>query len=634
MSQNQRMELEFDPLGKHEFGGVEVRCNGTGNWKCLCGVAFALILAIGGCGGGSSGGVTKPPPPPTITLTGIAPYQASVFGISPPWVPAGIQGFSLLANGTNFTSTTVMQWNGTALPTQSGTAGNLAATISSALVAAPGTANITVYDPATGATSGSLPFGIASAAAATAGVVQMITVAPDGTPANTSSLVTPSISATGRYVAFQSDATNLGAGVAGSYEQIYERDTCIGAPTGCSPSTIPITVTADVSATNGHSRTSSISGDGRYVAYDTQATNIFSSPPTCTKEGLCVFIRDTCVGAPAGCVPATTLITVDTLDGNGNPQGGNNPGVSPDGRYVAFNSAHVPVSGDNPYAWPQALLRDTCNGASPGCTPQTYLISESTEGVMGNEGSAPQEVNTGGRFVAFQSFSTNLIPNDTDIWSEIFLRDTCIGAPPGCVPSTNVESLGLNGAFGNDGLDGTVVPSISSDGRYVAFASDSTNMAAGMTNNACGYNGSVLVRDTCSGSAATCTPATAWVSIANAGSLPNCGSHNQSMSADGRFIAFSSMATNLVPGDSFTAGNWEDIFVRDTCAGAPTGCNPSTVRISVANEPPTVTEANGTADYPQISGDGHYVVYLSEAFNLLPSLGNGYQMVYLAKTGY
>ncbi len=588
------------------------------------------MLAASGCGG-SGGGTQIIPPPKTLTLTAIAPYNASTYGISPPWVPAGIQGFTLMANGTGFTSTTVMQWNGAALPTQFGSSANLAATISAALVATPGTASITVHDPSTGLTSNALSFSIATPAAATAGVVQMITVAPDGSPANSSSLVKPSISATGRYVSFQSDATNLGAGVAGGYQQIYERDTCIGAPAGCTPSTIAITVTADGSAPNMHSRTSSISGDGRYVAYDTQATNILATDdPVCASQE-CVFLRDTCIGAPAGCTPTTTLISSDA---NGGQANGANPDMSPDGRYLTYASSTANVAGNNPAGIVNIFLRDTCSGAPTGCAPQTTLISQSAAGVIGNERSDPSVVNTGGRFVAFQSFSTNLIPNDTNIWSDIFARDTCIGAPAGCEPSTTIESLGLNGAYGNDGLDGTVVPSISSDGRYVAFASDSTNMATGMTNNACGYNGSVLVRDTCTGAAAACTPSTAWVSIANDGSLPNCGSDNQSMSADGRFVAFSSEATNLVPGDSFTAGSWADIFVRDTCVGAPAGCTPSTVRVSVANQPPAVTQANDISDYPQISGDGHYVVFLSEAFNLLSSLGNGYQMVYLAKTGY
>lgn len=75
--------------------------------------------------------------------------------------------------------------------------------------------------------------------------------------------------------------------------------------------------------------------------------------------------------------------------------------------------------------------------------------------------------------------------------------------------------------------------------------------------------------------------------------------------------------------------------MRDTCIGAPAGCTPSTVRVSVANYTNNFdTQADGISDYPQISGDGHYVVFMSSATNLLSTGGNGYEMVYLAKTGY
>ena len=381
-------------------------------------------------------------------------------------------------------------------------------------------------------------------------------------------------------------------------------------------------MTYDGSAPNGHSRTSSISADGRYVAFDSSAGNILTNSTICNAYAgdECVYLRDTCIGAPIGCQPNTSIVS-STADEY--PTGGGNPSISSDGRFIVFNTPGASPGVNNIY------LRDTCNGASTGCTPQTTLISQSTAGVIGNENSLPQTVNTGGRFVAFQSYSTNLIPNDTEIWSDIFLRDTCIGAPSSCAPSTTIESLGLNGAYGNAGLDGEVVPSISSDGRYVAFASDSTNMVAQNVTV-----GSIYQRDTCFSAAVGCTPATSLVSIGNDGSLPNGGSNNQSMSADGRFIAFASLSSNLVSGDTFAVNTWKDIFVRDTCVGAPTGCTPSTVRVSVGNYSGSIIESNGIADYPQISGDGHYVIFMSEAFNLLPNLGNGYEMVYLAKTGY
>ena len=123
-------------------------------------------------------------------------------------------------------------------------------------------------------------------------------------------------------------------------------------------------------------------------------------------------------------------------------------------------------------------------------------------------------------------------------------------------------------------------------------------------------------------------------SLANDGSVANQGSNNEAMSADGRFVAFASLASNLVPGDTFAPAVWKDIFVRDTCYNAPTGCVPSTVRVTVTNTPNPQTESNAISDYPAISADGHYIVFLSAATNFLPGVtGNGHTMVYLAKTG-
>ena len=107
-----------------------------------------------------------------------------------------------------------------------------------------------------------------------------------------------------------------------------------------------------------------------------------------------------------------------------------------------------------------------------------------------------------------------------------------------------------------------------------------------------------------------------------------------SISEDGRFIAFASLASNLVPGDTFAPNSWKDIFVRDTCSGAADGCTPSTVRVSVGNATGFAVQSNGVNDYPKISKDGHYLVFLSSATNYLSAPGNGYQMVFLAKTGF
>ena len=588
----------------------------------LSSLSIAYVLA--GCGGSSSG-VTKgpPPPPPEITLTVVGPYNVPASGNN--WVPAGTAQFMLDTGGTGFTSTSVVEWNGNPLASQFGSNVSLDATVPASLVASPGAATIKVYDPASGVSSGTLPFGIASPAAATAGVVQMITVAPDGSPANQDSLVAPSISTTGRYVSFQSAATNLGAGVTSAYQQIYERDTCIGAPSGCKPSTIPISVTYDGSPVNGHSRTSSISGDGRYVAFDSSATNIIEFPSAttiCSTAGsACVYLRDTCIGAMASCQSKTSLIST-TVEGN--PADGGNPSISPDGRFVTFNSTGTSAGVNN------VFIGDTCNGASAGCTPSTNICSVSSSGIQGNENSFSQAVNATGRFVAFQSYATNLIPNNTSIYNDIYLRDTCIGAPSSCVPSTTRQDVSSSGAQSNAPLDFEVVPSISADARFIAYASNATNLVPQNVNG----QGQIYLRDTCFGAAAGCAPSTSLVSIGNDGSIPNAGTNNQSMSADGRFVAFASLASNLVPGDTFPAFGWKDIFVRDTCFGAPKGCAPSTVRVSVTNIPTFATQSNAINDFPQISGDGHYVVFMSSSTNYLATGGNGNLMVYLAKTGF
>jgi hypothetical protein len=575
----------------------------------------AVVFAAYGCGGGGQG---VRPPPPSLTLTSLVPN----------YVVAGAGSISLFVNGNGFTTSSVVEWNGTPLPTTFGTIQILSASIASSLIAQPGAAQITVKDGS--ATSNTLAFGIASPAAATAGVIAMITVAPDGTPANGDSLIAPAISAAGRYVSFQSDAANLAPGPASGYAEIYERDTCIGAPAGCVPGTIRVTVTSDGSAVNGHSRDSALSADGRYVAFDSQATNLLPSTGVCAGPlGTCVFLRDTCTGVSAGCTPSTILISVAS---DGSPSGGANPSISPDGRFVAFNSNSSNIVSGDPGGVGEAFVRDTCNGAQSACTPSNTLISVPSTGTQDNGMTGLPATSSGGRFFAFQSWATNIVANETVVPGN-FWRDTCIGAPSGCTPSTTRIDVTAGGAEPNNGIFNGTIPAITSDGRLVAFASTATNLVSTNVNGI----GNVYVRDTCTGVASGCTPTTSLISLANDGSVANCGSPSQglAMSADGRFVAFDSIATNLTPDDNFPACSYEDIFVRSTCYGVASGCTPSTVRVSVTNTPNPQTPGNSISGLPAISADGHYVVFLSAATNLAPGVtGNGHTMVYLAKTGF
>ncbi len=583
-------------------------------------ILAAALLATTECGGAGQT-VPPPPPPPSTTLNTLVPNYAV----------AGTGSTSIFVDGSGFTNSSVVEWNGAPLPTTFGTSQILSTSISGSLLALPGAAAITVKDSSSGASSNSLPFGIASPAAATAGVVSIITVAADGTPANGDSLVAPSISATGRYVAFQSAATNLAPGPASGFEEIYERDTCIGALQGCTPNTIRVTVTYDGSVVNGHSRDSAISSDGRYVAFDSSATNILPNSGDCAPStGIaCIFLRDTCIGASSGRVPNTIPISVDV---NGTIVRGGGTAITPDGRFVVFGSPAANVAMGDTSTIGDAFIRDTCNGVPSGCTPETSLVSASSTGAQRDAFSGPSAVGASGRYVAFQSYATNMVPNDTNGQPDVFVRDTCIGATGSCTPATTRVDVSTSGTQANTGVF-PAVPAISGDGRIVAFAGQATNLVPINVN---GW-GNVYVHDTCAGALAGCTPATNLASLANDGSVGNAPSPSQglAMTPDGRFIVFDSIATNLVPGDTFPAGGFEDVFVRDTCYGLASGCTPSTVRVSVTNMPNPETPGDSSSSLPAISADGHYVVFLSAATNLAPGVtGNGHAMVCIAKTGF
>jgi hypothetical protein len=146
----------------------------------------------------------------------------------------------------------------------------------------------------------------------------------------------------------------------------------------------------------------------------------------------------------------------------------------------------------------------------------------------------------------------------------VFVRDTCAGAPSGCTPSDALVSIGVSS---NPADSDSISPSISADGRYVAFLSSAMNLVDSDTNGVT----DVFVRDTCADAQSGCTPSTQRVSVATGGTQANGASTSARISATGRYVTFKSAATNL--GSASSSGG---IFLRDTCAGAPSGCIPST----------------------------------------------------------
>jgi hypothetical protein len=182
------------------------------------------------------------------------------------------------------------------------------------------------------------------------------------------------------------------------------------------------------------------------------------------------------------------------------------------------------------------------------------------------------------RYVAFVAPMPDPTINASTGTDNIYVRDTCAGAAAGCAPSTALISVAADGTSAADGASES--PSISADGRYVTFVSLADNLVAG---GASGL-GDIFVRDTCAGAPSGCTPATTLISAAPDGSLANGPSDSPSISASGRYVVFSSIATNLVSGGAATTT--PAIYLRDLCVGAPAGCQAMTIQVSVSSATP------------------------------------------------
>lgn len=211
-------------------------------------------------------------------------------------------------------------------------------------------------------------------------------------------------------------------------------------------------------------------------------------------------------------------------------------------------------------------------------------VSVDSSGGQANAYSYSGQISADGRFVAFDSDANNLVPNDTNNFSDVFLRDRQLG-------TTVRVSVDANGAETNNGSG---APAVSADGRFVAFESDATNLIAGDTN---GFT-DIYLKDMQTG-------AVTRVSVDSSGAQADNNSSSPSISGDGRYVAFATDADNLAPND---VNGVRDIIVRDVQGGV-------TMRASV--------DANATSFDPVISLDGRFVAFSSSATNLVGGDTNG-----------
>jgi hypothetical protein len=212
-------------------------------------------------------------------------------------------------------------------------------------------------------------------------------------------------------------------------------------------------------------------------------------------------------------------------------------------------------------------------------------------------------VTADGRYVAYSASENG--------HTQIFVRDTCEGVAGGCKSQTTLLSAAPDGSAANDDSNS---PSISANGRYVAFSSAATNL---VENGPTGHQ--IYLRDTCSGAEGSCSPSTQIVSVDSNGALTGTESFLPSISASGRFVAFLAVTQSHAPqqpGVSPGASNsgYRQVFVRDTCLGV-SSCTPKTSRISLQPGDGTSTPANGAAKRagPAIGANGKSVALAGQA---------------------
>lgn len=290
------------------------------------------------------------------------------------------------------------------------------------------------------------------------------------------------------------------------------------------------------------------------------------------------------------------------------------------------NAGTMQVSVVNPFAASGGTATTSFLVTAPSGS-QFPLAQSASGGTPGNASSTHSSVSDGGVFVAFDSMATNLTSMPTNGLSQVYVTKNCFGATS-CTPQTTLIS-GTSTSAGAGGVNGSDLPVISADGRYVAFESDDTNLVSSATAPV----EQIYLFDTCDstlGAVKNCTPKLTLVS-GNGMSEGNAASTNPTISAFGLYVAFQSLATNLT--SDVVSGNVQEIYLSQNCTGLGgtiTGCTPGITLLS--------TDSNGTAGdadsiFPSLDPAGIAVAFQSLADNIASGVtSNGSQQIYLRTT--
>jgi ribosomal protein L14 len=325
---------------------------------------------------------------------------------------------------------------------------------------------------------------------------------------------TANLSPNGRYVVFESYATNLVKGDTNGTWDVFLRDVA-------KKKTYRISVNSAGTQGNGASADPVVSADGRYVDFESSASNLI--PNDSNGAVTDVFERDRSTHK-------TILVSVSTTGKHGNGSS-SDPRMSTTGRYIVFESRATNFVKGDTAGETDIMFRDMS-------THKTTRVSVNSNEHQGNAGSYSARVTPDGRFVVFESFSSNLAGTDNNHAADVFLRDRAAGKTYRISVSSN-ERPG-NG-YSSD-------PSISANGRFVAFESAATNF----TGHDANAHVDAFIRDRATGT-------TRCLSLTRSGRTGNAASSDPTLSADGKTVVFESWASNLVKRD--TNGH-KDVFAR------------------------------------------------------------------------
>jgi Tol biopolymer transport system component len=375
--------------------------------------------------------------------------------------------------------------------------------------------------------------------------------------ANGASL-TPVLSSDGRYVAFPSEASNLVRHDRNSVSDVFVKDRYTGRDSR-------VSVTSDGREGDAASYDPpGISADGHHVAFVSSATNLVSGDINGNDD---VFVKNLRTGTLTAVSAAA-----DGSIGNGASYG--SPVLSSDGRYIAFRSDSSNLVAGDTNNVADVFVKDTRTGA----------VTRVSVGAAGEQGDRlvahGLAMSVDGRYVVFPSAATNLVPGDTNASIDMFVKDRTTGA----IVRANTTSEGVQTT------SYTLMPSITADGRKVAFVAWGDNLVPGDTED----TPDLFVKDLITGSVSR-------VNTASDGTVAESQPYGPVISADGQFVAFSSLAANLVANDT---NNVDDVFLKNLRTG-------KTIRVT--DRP----QGNNFSVAPALSSTGRVLAFSSYASNLV-----------------